>query len=301
MQRWCSLLCLLGILCFSTAPSRSQSSPTFGDFDPRTIADINLDDYPILPGFTEHAAELYAEAVADGRNPAMFSKVGDSMTFSSSFLVGFGTDEYDLGEYTDLQATVDYLNAGEINPFSRENYATALGFSTAAALDPFWANAEICETNESPLACEFRVSKSVWALTMFGTNDVMNFDETTFDYFYRTVIEVTLEAGVIPVLYTFPERPEEPEKSLQFNKVIVRMALDYDLPLINLAKALEGLEHRGVDPADTLHLTHPEAVAAVTTFNETTLKSGYTVRNLVTLQALDVLLRESGSLPEGES
>lgn len=301
MWQWRNFLCLLGLVTLGAVPARSQPPPVFGDFDPQMIADIDLDDYPVLPVFTERAAELYAAALDDGRDPAMFSKVGDSMTYSPSFLAGFGTDEYDLGEYEHLQAVVDYFNAGDINPFSRENYATALGFSTAAALDPFWSNVEVCETNETPLACEFRVSNSVWALIMFGTNDVMNFDEATFDYFYRTMIVAAVEADVIPVLYTFPERPEEPEKSQQFNKIIVRIALDYDLPLINLAKALEGLEHKGVDPEDTLHLTQPDDVADVTTFNDATLEYGYTVRNLVTLQALEVLLRESGILPEVES
>jgi len=292
---------LLGLLCFAlTLPAFAQDNPTLGDFDPASIEDIDLNDYPVLPTLTERAAALYAQALENGRDPRMFSKVGDSMTFSEKFLVGFGTDAYDLGDDADLQAVVDYFNAAEMSPFSRENYATTLGFSTASALDPLWATAEVCESNESPLACEFRESQSVWALMMFGTNDVMNFDESLFDYFYRTVIIATMDAGVVPILYTFPERPEEPQKSAQFNKIIVRIALDYDLPLINLARALDPLENKGVDPLDTLHLTTPDDPALVATFNDETLTYGYTVRNRVTLQAFDVLLRELGVLPEDE-
>lgn len=290
--------CCIGAL--SASVTFSQTPPTFGDFDPQSIASIDLEDYPILPSLTERAAEWLAQAEDNQRLPSMFSKVGDSMTFSESFLVGFGSEGYDLGEYADLQALVDYFNdsANPANPFSRENYATALGFSTASALDPFWANADACQVNESPLACEYRTSQSLWALMMFGTNDVMNFDEASFDYFYRTVVLETLNAGVIPVLYTFPERPEEPAKSEQFNKIIVRIALDYDLPLINLYRALEGLENQGVDPLDTLHLTKPEPAEQVVQFNATSLQAGYTVRNLVTLQALDALLRQAELITE---
>jgi len=300
MQLWRKSLYLLTLFCVPVFAITAQTPPTFGDFDPQTTADITLGDYPILPVLTERALDLYTQALESERNPAMFSKVGDSMTFSQSFLVGFGTDDYDLGDYEELQDVVDYFNTGEISPFNRENYATALGFSTASALDSFWADSEACEPNESPLVCEFRASQSVWALMMFGTNDVMNFDEATFDYFYRSVIEATLNAGVIPVLYTFPIRPEEPEKSLQFNKIIVSIALDYDLPLVNLMKALEGLDNGGVDLEDTLHLTEPLLPLTVTTFNEEALQSGYTVRNLVTLQALDILLRDMGGLPKDE-
>lgn len=305
--RWHYWLLLIGGLWAITLSSFAQvplpPEPVFGEFDPTTLDDIDLDNYPLLPTLTDRAKALYEQAEPNGRNVAMFSKVGDSMTFSRSFLVGFGTNTYQLGEYEQLQRVIDFFNgtADEtVSPFSRLNYATALGFSTATALDSFWADADACEPNESPLACELRVSQSLWVLMMFGTNDVMAFDEATFDYFYRGVVIATLEVGAIPVLYTFPIRPEEPEKSVVFNRIVARIAQDYDLPLIHLVKALEGLENGGVDLLDTLHLTTPPNPLDVTTFDEITLQAGYTVRNWVTLQALDTLLQEAGVLPTQE-
>jgi hypothetical protein len=94
------------------------------------------------------------------------------------------------------------------------------------------------------------------------------------------------------VLSTFPIRPEEPDKSLVFNQIIVRMAQDYDLPLVNLLLSLEPLPDYGVDPEDTLHLTIPELPATVATFDEDGLAAGYTRRNLVMLQTLNSLLTE---------
>ena len=218
------------------------------------------------------------------------------MTASESFLTGFSGDGYDLSDYEDLQALIDYFQRStnpesKENAFNRPNYATHLGFSTIAALDPTWADAEVCEPNETPLDCEFRVSNSAWALVMFGTNDVIYFDEPTFDYFLRTVLLTIIEQDVVPIMYTFPERPENPESSLRFNQIIIRIAEDYDLPFINLALAVEPLENKGVDLEDPLHLTLPEDHDDVFVFNEETLQAGYTVRNLVTLQALDSLLR----------
>lgn len=299
-----ALLIGLGAL-FLVPLSRAQedvdlSPPVFGEFDPAQASEINPNDYPVLPELTAHAAVIYERAIESGRDPRMFSKVGDSITASEHFLVGFGTGEYDLGSYSALQPVIDYFLEGVADsaetPFNRENLATDLGFSTTSALDPTWTRSELCRPNETPLTCEYRVSQSAWALVMFGTNDVMVLDEMLFDYFFRTVILETIDQDVVPILHTFPERPEEPEKSFRFNQIIIQAALDYDLPLVNLAKALEDLEHKGVDPDDPLHLTVPENPADVTVFNAAALEAGYTVRNLVTLQALDLLLREVGAL-----
>jgi hypothetical protein len=54
-----------------------------------------------------------------------------------------------------------------------------------------------------------------------------------------------------------------------------------------LQAALESLPNNGIDN-DGIHLTiPPEGQSGV--FNDNNLKYGYTVRNLVTLQALDVV------------
>ena len=62
--------------------------------------------------------------------------------------------------------------------------------------------------------------------------------------------------------------------------------------MINLWLALEDLPNGGVDQDETIHLTVPEDGTSTGVFDEDTLETGYTVRNLVTLQAFDILLRE---------
>jgi lysophospholipase L1-like esterase len=269
--------------------------PTLGDFDAAEVSEIDLESYPILPEISDHARTIWAAGQAAGRNPQTFTKAGDSMSFSRYFLVPFGSEGYDMGEYSDLQGVVDHFSAvtfrdSEYNSFNNLSLATGEGFSTATVLDPFWADPSLCEANESPLACEFRLSNPSIALIMFGTNDVLFLEAEAFDFYLRTVIWQTIEAHILPVMSTIPPRPEEPEKSLLFNQIIVQIAQDYDLPLVNLWLAVKPLEDFGVDPAETNHLTKP-ADGNSGILDEAHLTAGYTVRNLVTLQMLDRMLK----------
>jgi hypothetical protein len=129
---------------------------------------------------------------------------------------------------------------------------------------------------------------------MFGTNDVDYTDPAYYDFFLRTLVVTTLDEGILPLLSTFPTRPENPEKSRLLNQIVVRVAVDYDLPLINLNRALEPLPHHGVDPDDTIHLSVPPD-GRVDHFTPENLQAGFTVRNLVTLQTLYAVLQAVGA------
>jgi hypothetical protein len=274
------------------------TEPTLGDFAESSVSDLVLADFPAVPEMTETAQAIFERGQAAGRNPHMFSKIGDCMTAADYFLVAFGGDDYDLGEFEDLQPVVDYFSTVEpdtnelkSNAFASPGFATDSGFTTSSVLDSTWADKDVCSANESPLACEYRVANSAYALIMFGTNDVFYFEPGMFDYYLRMIVLETINSDVVPVLYTFPVRPEFPEKSLLFNQVIVKIAQDYDLPLVNLVVALEDLPDQGVNVNDTIHLSLP-ADDAVATFNDETLEAGYTLRNLLTLQTLDVLMND---------
>jgi hypothetical protein len=270
--------------------------PTLGDFQESSVSDIQLEDYPTLPELTDTAKAIVASGQAAGRNPHMFSKIGDCMTAADYFLTAFGGKDYDLGTYTDLQPAVDYFsiiepdtNPFKTNAFSSPGLSTDSGFTTSSVLDSTWADKDVCEANESPLACEYRVANPAYALVMFGTNDVFYFEPSMFDYYMHLIVIQTIQSDVVPVLYTFPVRPEFPEKSLLFNQIIVKIAQDYDLPLVNLVVALQDLPNQGVNVNDTIHMSLPEN-DAVATFNDDTLQTGYTLRNLLTLQTLNGFL-----------
>jgi len=159
----------------------------------------------------------------------------------------------------------------------------------AAPLDATWSDPKWCQSGESPLTCEYRVSKPSIAIIMFGTNDVNYTDAGSYDIYLRTIISETLSRKIVPILNTFPTRPEDPKKSLLFNQMVVRVAMDFDIPLVNMNQALDPLPNHGVNPDDTTHLSIP-ADKRVDIFTPDHLTAGFTVRNLVTLQALQKVL-----------
>ncbi|MBN1285379.1 MAG: SGNH/GDSL hydrolase family protein [Anaerolineae bacterium] len=279
-------------------PTPDLTPPTFGDFDPDSVADIDLEDYPVLPAVTAHARAIYAAGLEARNDPRIFVKVGDCMTVAPEFLTMCGPD-IDFGEYTDLQEVVEHFAGAparggaqdwELDSFADPGLASASGYNTTSVLDPLWADPTWCKSNEGPLACAYRSSQPGFAVIMFGTNDVQALEPDYFDYYLRLIVLETIERGVVPVLNTFPGRPELPEKSARFNQIIVKIATDYDLPLINLWLALQDLPDGGINMDETIHLTAP-ADGRWCDFTEANLQAGYTMRNLVTLQALDVLWR----------
>jgi hypothetical protein len=277
------------------APSARPNPPTpvFGQFDPASVSGINLADYPVIPTIDPSLKTVFDAGVAQGNNPRVFSKLGDCMTENPYFLVTFDEGQYALGDYADLQTVLDHFGgaparteqAWDKDSFGTVGLAAAAGFNVAAPLDATWANPQWCQGGESPLACEYRLAKPSFAVIMFGTNDAAFTEAGTYDYFLRAIVQETLNRHIIPLLNTFPTRPEHPEKSLLLNQIVVKVAQDYGLPLINLNRAIEPLPYHGVDPNDPIHLSVPPN-KQVDHFTPDNLQYGFTMRNLVTLQAL---------------
>ena len=282
--------------------------PEFGSFDLELVEDIDLEELPVLPELTETAEKVYDQGVEAGNNPQIFAKVGDCMTATTEYFFGpYGVeaDAYDLGEYEELQQVIDHFNIParsegfEENSFGNPGLATASGFNSASVLDSLWADPNWCEANESPLLCDYRLSNPVYSLIMFGTNDVMVFEADFFDFYMRQIVVETLNRNIVPVLYTIPSRPEFPEKTYLFNQVIVGIAQDYDLPLVNLWLAIQELPNEGVDELEPIHLSIPED-GDTGIFDEEHLTYGYTMRNLVSLQTLDILSSGLEDMEEDE-
>lgn len=298
-----TLLIVIVTLLASTALVSAQDDsaaldltpPELGDFDPAEVQDIDVSSYAILPEITDHAREIYARQLADGEGPLTFSKVGDCMTSNAYFMAPFGLDDYDLGEFVDLQPVVDTFGATntyeDFNSFSFPGMATASGFTTASVLDSIWADPDFCSADESPLSCEYRITDPTFSIIMFGTNDVFYLDEASYDFYLRNIILETIAQDVIPVMSTFPTRPEFPEKTELFNQIIINIATDYDVPLINLWQRVQELPNAGIDEVETIHLSVPES-GQTGHFTPDNLETGYTVRNLVVLQSLDKLWAE---------
>ncbi|MBX3065264.1 MAG: SGNH/GDSL hydrolase family protein [Anaerolineae bacterium] len=288
-----------------TGMIRAQEPPKYAQLpDPRP-EDLNqsgLDaiDLSAVPLFTLDAAYVQAiweEGVSRGNNPSVFSKIGDCMTATPDYMVPFSNGEYELGEYSSLQAVIDrYVGVpartqeAGFDSFSNPGLAAASGFNAAGVLDSTWSDPKWCSAEESPLVCEFRASKPSIAFIMFGTNDLNSLTLAQFDYYLRLIVVRTINNATIPVLTTFPNQPGREEQSIQFNKMVVKVAQDYNVPLLNLWAALEPIPNQGINPDEPTHMTKPES-GKVASFLPEDLTAGYNLHNLLTLQMLEQLLK----------
>ncbi len=280
-----------------TAGYEYPALPERGPFDPSGADGIELANYPIVPVVDPAMRAVYQAGLAQGNDPHVFSKLGDSMTENPYFLIPFAEGKYDLGEYAELQEVIGNF-AGyparegdwQSDSFGTQSLAAGRGFTVAGPLDITWADPDWCKGGETPLACEYRVAHPSIAIIMFGTNDSLHTEPEAYNYYLRTLVVETLSYNIVPLLSTFPTRPEAPDQSRLFNKIVIQIATDYRIPLVNLNLALKDLPNGGVDLADTLHLTTPSDKRP-DVFSAENLQAGFTVRNLVTLQALDAVWR----------
>jgi hypothetical protein len=256
-----------------------------------------LRDTPIFLNMdTDEVQVIFETGMRNGNRPNVFTTVGDSNTTNGDFLrpIGMSNSPCDLGEYQYLQEVVDYFSVppteSDQNSFTRESIAADRGFSTFSALDPFWADSALCEPNESPLTCEYRVVAPSISLIMLGQIDI-NYAGTSIEAYrinMEEIITTSIGQGVIPVLSTIVFLPERDvySLSLQFNMVLLDLAEEYQIPLINLWRAVQALPNVGIGP-DRSHLR--AQVGRFCSFDGAEEELGGTLRNLLNLQALYLL------------
>jgi hypothetical protein len=254
---------------------------------------LQLMDVPILPEtISPRVHEIYQRGQTLGSDPHAFTKIGDCNTDTSYFMAAFDWDDYDLGPYDELAPSIDYY-AGW---FEHISLAGQIGFNAGTVLDPMWSDPNVCEpqNGEGPLACEYRLTHPSVVVMMFGPNDMLGLNDDQFEAAVRGILDLSIEQGVIPVITTFTwHENNQWETALRFNAVLVDLAQEYDVPLINLWRAARTLPNYGL-VADYTHLTASDPGNSYFTISfahaeETT--SGYALRNLLTLQTLDLLRR----------
>jgi hypothetical protein len=246
---------------------------------------ISLADYPVLPASMGRARDIYEAGRIHQTNPRVVSKIGDCITDNARFLTPFGTRDFNLGGYGQLLGVINHFS----DSLAYESLAAYDGLVTSAVLDPIFANPDVCLPGESPLRCEYRAHNPGVAIIMFGAQDVLFTPAADFDRNLRHIVHETIQAGIIPVLSTFPGNLELWDESVELNQIVIQIAVDYDIPLINLWLALESLPGHGLN-TDGRHLSVPITHAGDLTGEN--LRRGYTLRNLVTLQALDAVWRD---------
>ena len=244
-----------------------------------TATSIPLDsadwkNWPVISGLSSEMLSVYAVGQSLGRDVHVVSVVGDCESSSDWFLKDFSKDDrfYDLGPYADLQETIDHFGPS----LGYRSYAALRGATASTVLTPLWADSQDCESNETPLACEYRLHDPAFAFIALGTNDVHKLEQ--FEPNMREIIEYTLDQGIVPILVTKADNLEGDES---INLTIARLAAEYRLPVWNFWAAVQPLPGHGLQD-DQSHLTFSSNF-----FNDPDkLKRAWPVRNLTALQFL---------------
>jgi hypothetical protein len=257
---------------------------------PTATPDVRLDpedwrNWPIVPQISAHAVELYQQAIANGADPTHFSKIGDCQSVTSLFLADFDRGRYRLGEeYADLQETIDYY-AGS---WKRDSMAVQGGFNVASVMSPLRADPDFCESNESPIACEFRLHRP--SIVIISMETWWNHDDPTkYEFYMRHLLDTVLELGALPILST---KADNLEGDHTINRSIAQLAYEYDIPMWNFWAAANPLPQNGLmdftvvngeTVEDNFHLT----VGLGNYFDDPdNFVAAWPIRNLTALQTI---------------
>lgn len=267
-------------------PTRQVPSPVSPMADTATPDPEAWMDLPVVPSMTHTARAIHRRGLEMGNNPQAFSKVGDCQNVLSMFLAIFDDPRrYRLGEYADLQDTIDYYSGS----FSRQSLAVRGGFNAAAILSPFWADPDQCESGESPLACELRLNRP--SLAIISLETWWEGAPENYERYYRQVVEYTISQGVVPILAT---KADNLEGDWAINQAIARVAREFDVPLWNFWAAVQPLPGHGL-LEDSFHLTFDYNF-----FDEPVrMRAAWPWRNLTALQTLDTLRRGLADVSAG--
>src|SRR5690606_4010877 len=191
-------------LYYSTIPI-SDLADGFSD----SVASVSLSrlyDIAIIPTLSDAMIDVYEQGQALGNHSDVITKIGDSNTVSDQFINLFSEDTFILGSYDYLEDSLSYYREST----EERSIATQIGLTSYVVFDPMWASDERCYQNETPLACEYRLKRPSIAFMHFGHNDVRAMDETAYNGQIRLIIEESIDSGVIPVLMTFSNHPDDP-------------------------------------------------------------------------------------------
>ncbi len=238
---------------------------------------------PVIPDqLSQRVRDLYEKGKTSGLNQNAFSKVGDCDTSSPYFLAPFdmSASGFRLGEYSSLAEVIKYYGGS----FDRVSLAAKPGASITTVFSSIQADPFQCRANETPLVCEIRNHRPAIMFVMFGTNDVKTNSPAGFEANLKRLVDIALRNNIVPVLVT---KADNLEGDNSMNAIIVSVANEYELPVLNLWRAMQDLPNAGLKP-DGIHLTYAQPYFDL----PENMQMGWPVRNLVTLQMLEFLHTE---------
>jgi lysophospholipase L1-like esterase len=118
-------------------------------------------------------------------------------------------------------------------------------------------------------------------LVMFGTNDVNTSSRSQFEKNLKRLLDIAIANNVVPVLVT---KADNLEGDGSINAIIARVAYEYEIPLLNLWRAMHEIPDSGLQQ-DQVHLTYAQPFFD----SPENMQKGWPVRNLTALQMLAFL------------
>jgi hypothetical protein len=247
---------------------------------PETINGVPVADIDGMnPAVAENVRAIFARGQQLGRDPRVFSKLGDSTILNPHFLGPFDEGEYNLGEFANLQPTIDQYPGS----FARHGVAARFGMHSWTVFDPQWADKDWCLPNEDSLACEFRLNNPSVLFVRLGSNDAGA--PSGFRYNLRQVIETAIDNGIIPIIGTKADRFEGSNEN---NDILRELAAEYNVPLWDFDLLAGTIPGRGLD-TDNVHLKIDDLPHDFTL--PETFQRGHPLQDLSALIALDQVRR----------
>jgi hypothetical protein len=258
-------------------------------------APLGTDPLPAFDSETDaHVRDLITRGVARGNHPEVFAKIGDSITESASYLFDCGYGWIHLGDHPEMGPTIQYFSQfqfGDRNSMNRASLSAVAGWSASQALENY---------PDAPLVQELNAISPLYAVVMYGTNDLERVDVPTYLMNMNRIVDIIEMHDTVPVLSTIPPRMDgEPYASrvLMWNDAIRSLAQARHVPLIDFWLALQqatgyGMSPDGIHPAVYVNPADPNTDGC--DFSGDALQFGYNVRNLTTLQMLTRLRTYTG-------
>jgi hypothetical protein len=257
-------------------PAADETSPPTETLAPTNTPDLRLNPeswqiWPIIPELSPEMKAVYLKGLEMGRDPRVFSVIGDCQSSPTYFLSLYDEDRYTLpDDQVYLKETIDWY-AGS---FSHRSITVKNGMTAPGALNPLWAEPELCESQETPVECEIRLSNPSLVLISLGTNWHPSTSQEQYIDYLSQIVETLMENGVIPVLST---KADNVEGDYSRNLAMAQVAYNYRLPMWNFWAAVKDLPNMGLDDTrEDLYLKH----------------DGWDVRNFSALEVLDHIHRQ---------
>jgi len=209
-----------------------------------------------IPTITAAQKAIYQSAVNKGKDPGIFTVVGDCNSLPPIYLQRIASGQFNVATLGPLQGMVQKFSKS----FSRISLAATGGLGAAMMMDPQWADGALCDVKNGmgPFACELWVSRASIVFIALGTQEQYTWKE--FEPQYRKMIEHALAKGVLPVVVTKADDIETASgaPSGYINDIIRKLAAEYQVPLLDFYAATRDLPNLGlIDEGDKdFHLSY---------------------------------------------